>query len=190
MNEKNQSHEDVQVSTILIHPGFKQRSLRYDIAVIILKEPQQMKVNINTICLSSSFEEVDTSQCYSSGWGNDVSGNRGKLQQFLKKLYLPIKNRESCEEILKTNMRVSSINHDFKLDSTHFCAGGNGQDSCKGDGGSALVCRRKNDQNRFALVGVTSWGLSCNIPGIPGVYASAVNDFSWISRIVNELQKS
>merc|ERR1711936_1166765 len=60
----------------------------------------------------------------------------------------------------------------FKLDSSFVCAGGvNGKDTCKGDGGSPLVCPSYQDPDTYIQAGIVGWGVGCGEDGTPGVYA-------------------
>ena len=48
---------------------------------------------------------------------------------------------EKCEKLLQDNTRLGEF---FELDDSFICAGGKkGVDTCKGDGGSALVCKNQ-----------------------------------------------
>merc|ERR1711972_529069 len=47
-------------------------------------------------------------------------------------------------------------------DESFICAGGvAGKDTCKGDGGSPLVCASKEDPFTFVQAGVVAWGIGC-----------------------------
>ena len=64
-----------------------------------------------------------------------------------------------------------------------ICAGGKGPDTCQGDSGGPLVCRINDglnpDHSRYALAGVTSWGLGCGESA--GVYANVPEYIQWIN---------
>merc|ERR1712107_625531 len=49
----------------------------------------------------------------------------------------------------------------FKLDSSFVCAGGEGKDTCTGDGGSPLVCPSSYDPDTYEQVGIVAWGIGC-----------------------------
>jgi trypsin len=59
------------------------------------------------------------------------------------------------------------------IDATMFCAGAPGVDSCQGDSGGPLL-------QGEAVVGITSWGIGCARPGLPGVYTSVASVSEWI----------
>merc|ERR1712014_175743 len=68
-----------------------------------------------------------------------------------------------------------------KLHDSFICAGGvNGKDTCKGDGGSPLVCPSKYDPNTYVQAGMVAWGIGCGEDGTPGVYASVSKALCWI----------
>jgi len=69
----------------------------------------------------------------------------------------------------------------YKLHDSFICAGGiNGKDTCKGDGGSPLVCPSKYDPDTYVQAGMVAWGIGCGEDGTPGVYASVSKALCWI----------
>merc|ERR1712013_306660 len=56
----------------------------------------------------------------------------------------------------------------------------NGKDTCKGDGGSPLVCPSKYDPDTYVQAGMVAWGIGCGEDGTPGVYASVSKALCWI----------
>lgn len=62
-----------------------------------------------------------------------------------------------------------------------MCAGDGEEDTCDGDGGSALVCPIPGQMGRFHQVGIVSWGIGC-ADGIPGVYVNVGMFREWIDR--------
>merc|ERR1712013_842951 len=70
-------------------------------------------------------------------------------------------------------LRSTRLGQKYKLHDSFICAGGvNGKDTCKGVGGSPLVCPSKYDPNTYVQAGMVAWGIGCGEDGTPGVYAS------------------
>lgn len=67
-----------------------------------------------------------------------------------------------------------------------MCAGGEpGKDTCRGDGGSPLVCPSPQNPKRYYQAGIVSWGIGCGETGIPGVYADVAKFRNWIDLQMN-----
>lgn len=110
------------------------------------------------------------------GWGKN-SYKKGTYQAILKKMDLPIVPHGKCLEALQ-KARLGPF---FHLHGSFLCAGGEeNKDTCKGDGGSPLVCPIKGHPGRYQQVGIVSWGLSCGLQNTPGVYANIPLFMDWI----------
>merc|ERR1712211_93318 len=84
--------------------------------------------------------EFDGTTCFATGWGKDQFGAAGQYQVVLKEIDLPVVGHDQCQDSLRT----TRLGQKFKLHDSFLCAGGvAGKDTCKGDGGSPLVCPSK-----------------------------------------------
>ena len=74
---------------------------------------------------------------------------------------------------------------DYLITDNMFCAGfASGRiDSCAGDSGGPLLC--EDDNGRWTVYGVTSFGEGCGREGKFGIYAKVPNFVDWIDRVVN-----
>ena len=95
----------------------------------------------------------------------------------VKRTQLPIVPRDKCIR----QLRKTKLGTKFELHRTFLCAGGETEiDTCKGDGGSPLICPFANQNNRFAQIGIVSWGIGCSQGQIPGVYVNVATLIDWI----------
>lgn len=155
-------HIDRNVSKIIVHENYYAGTLFNDVALLILDSAIPPAENINTVCLpksesqqsSLSRQNFDEEKCVASGWGKNSYGSNGKYQEILKKVELPLVDNKKCQNLL----RISRLGRFFRLHKSFLCAGGNGLDTCKGDGGSPLMCLKSG---RYYQVGIVSWGIGC-----------------------------
>ncbi|XP_025193800.1 spermosin-like [Melanaphis sacchari] len=193
------SHQDRRVSKIVTHPDYYAGGLYNDVALIFVENPFSLQDNIQLICLPSTNDIFINDMCYSSGWGKTVSYNNytivkktesGKTKEFgqyqvsiLKKVELPIVPRSKCMDILRT----TRLGPKFVLHDSFICAGGQeGKDTCKGDGGSPLMCPYKDDPDHLVQVGIVAWGINCGLADIPAAYVNVAGFMYWIK---NEIEK-
>lgn len=172
-------HQDRNVKSIIIHPEYYKGALYNDVALVFLEEPFDLAENVKTACLPPQGFLFDHSSCYASGWGKDVFGKEGKYQVILKKIKLPVVPRTKCQN----SLRGTRLGRRFYLHQSFICAGGEaGQDTCKGDGGSPLVCPISNSESpdRFYQAGIVAWGIGCGENQVPGVYVDVAGFRNWI----------
>lgn len=153
-------HQDRRVAEIVIHPEYYKAGLFNDIALLFLETPVNLAENVNTACLPPQDKQFDGSRCFASGWGKDIFGKKGRYQVILKRVELPFVARDTCE----TELRKTRLGAHFELNRSFVCAGGErGKDTCKGDGGSPLVCpiAESEQKDRFYQAGIVAWGIGC-----------------------------
>jgi len=170
-------HQDRYVQALNIHPEFDGRNLQNDFAVLFTSEDFVLASHIDTVCLPQADELFDGTTCFATGWGKDKFGSAGQYQVVLKEIDLPVVNNYECQD----KLRQTRLGQKYKLHDSFICAGGvNGKDTCKGDGGSPLVCPSKYDPDTYVQAGMVAWGIGCGEDGTPGVYASVSKALCWI----------
>merc|ERR1711953_586695 len=171
------AHQDRTVQTLDIHPDFNDRNLANDWALLYTTEPFELQEHIDTVCLPDPEEVFEGQDCFATGWGKDQFGAAGEYQVVLKEIDLPVVGHQECQD----SLRRTRLGRRFQLDDSFICAGGvAGKDTCKGDGGSPLVCASKADPFTYVQAGVVAWGIGCGEDATPGVYASVSKAVCWI----------
>merc|ERR1719429_396555 len=171
------AHQDRAVHQLDLHPEFNGRNLANDWALLYTIEPFELQEHIDTICLPDPEEVFEGQDCFATGWGKDQFGAAGEYQVVLKEIDLPVVGHQECQD----SLRRTRLGRKFQLDDSFICAGGvAGKDTCKGDGGSPLVCASKEDPFTFVQAGVVAWGIGCGEDATPGVYASVSKAVCWI----------
>merc|ERR1711962_1522492 len=170
-------HQDRYVTDLDIHPAFNDKNLANDWALLYTAQPFDLQEHIDTICLPQPGEQFAGDACFATGWGKDKFGAAGQYQVVLKEIDLPVVRHDQCE----AKLRTTRLGRRFQLDDSFICAGGqDGKDTCKGDGGSPLVCPSKYDPYTYIQTGVVAWGIGCGEDNVPGVYASVSQAVCWI----------
>jgi len=174
-------HQDRDVQNMAIHPEFDGRNLQNDFAVLFTNGEFILDQHIDTACLPAADEIFDGTTCFATGWGKDQFGAAGQYQVVLKEIDLPVVNHGVCQDKLRT----TRLGQKYKLHDSFLCAGGiPGKDTCKGDGGSPLVCPSKYDPNTYVQAGIVAWGIGCGEQGTPGVYADVSKATCWIDQAI------
>jgi len=175
-------HQDRAVAAMEVHPEFNSKNLQNDWAVLFTSEEFVLSSHIDTVCLPTQEEDFSGTTCYATGWGKDKFGAAGEYQVVLKEIDLPVVDNYQCQD----RLRKTRLGPKYKLHDSFICAGGvNGKDTCKGDGGSPLVCPSKYDPRSYVQAGIVAWGVGCGEDGTPGVYASVSKAVCWIDYVMS-----
>lgn len=157
-------HQDREIHSVIVHKDYYKPTLLNDIALLILKTPVELADNVNTICLPPQNHSFSKERCIVSGWGKESQNRESKFQTILKRVDLPLIPNVLCQMLFRNTV----LGKYFRLDSSFICAGGEyGKDTCKGDGGSPLVCKIPNTSNSYYQSGIVSWGIGCSERNVP-----------------------
>lgn len=140
----------------------------------------------NSSLLLNGADEVPQEDEYvrAAGYGQIAEGWAGAGGgRDLRRVDLPAVSARECRRAFRRRGAVAVARN--VSESAHLCAGfvhtkdtcrG---DTCLGDSGGALVIRAKGT-DKLVQVGITSGGLGCARPGLPGVYARVAQYSQWI----------
>ncbi|CAD5126830.1 DgyrCDS14860 [Dimorphilus gyrociliatus] len=152
------------ILTVINHERYT-NPLRHsnDISLLQLANSLELNDNVAAACSPRLTDYVNVIAT-SSGWGATVSG--GPIPHVLRYTNVEIWSNSRC-----------NASYPGSIDESMVCASTPGRDICQGDSGGPLAY---NNNGRFEVVGLASWGRGCAEPGNPGVYARVASKLEWI----------
>jgi len=165
-----------RVQIIAPHPQFDPRTFEYDLALLRFYEPIHYQRNIIPICIPDTNDTFVGRRGTVTGWGRLYED--GPLPDVIQHVDVPIITNQKCESMYRKAGYIEDIPNIF------VCAGlaEGAKDSCEGDSGGPLVL--EDEDQRWNLVGIISWGIGCALPNQPGVYTRITAFAKWINQIV------
>merc|ERR1719510_225931 len=155
----------VKISAITDHPDYNSGTLDNDFSILTLSEPVSFSSSVSPACLPASTSTDYAGQLATvSGWGTLTSG--GNQPTVLHDVSVTVQTNQACNSAYGGDITSNMI-----------CAASPGKDSCQGDSGGPLVTE---ENGRYALVGVVSWGYGCAMADYPGVYARVTEQMNWV----------
>ncbi|XP_053313885.1 acrosin-like [Spea bombifrons] len=175
---------DAQIRTlkeIIQHEDYNPAIEYNDIALLRLNTSIFFDTNAQPACLppkAAILSNVDN--CYAVGWGVIQEGSTAPSNVF-QETKVNLISVERCNRPSWYNGAVGEYN---------LCAGNEqeGIDSCHGDHGGALMCKRSKTKF-YTLVGINSWGSSCSKKQSPQIYTSTQHYLDWIYGHIDKSKK-
>ncbi|XP_034970883.2 enteropeptidase isoform X1 [Zootoca vivipara] len=175
-NNLNLSYPQIviqEIDQIIINPHYNKRTKDSDIALMHL----QIRVNytdyIQPICFPEKNQQfLPGTNCSIAGWGRTT--NQGSVASILQEAEVPLITHEKCQQLMP----------EYNITENMICAGYDegGTDSCQGDSGGPLMCQ---ENERWLLAGVISFGRQCALPNRPGVYVKVSKFVDWIKKTIH-----
>ena len=171
----------------IVHPSYGSgTSYSHDFALVEIEgEFNFSNPNIGKIDLINAADVLAGSEdpgvmATITGWGTLSSG--GSMASTLQMVQAPIvANDVACGAATDENGNSGDYGCS-SLDGSMICAGdliNGGEDACQGDSGGPLAVRSVID-NRWLLIGATSWGYGCADVNYPGVWSRVSYVLDWI----------
>ncbi|CAH1262108.1 PLG [Branchiostoma lanceolatum] len=166
------NQQDIPVEEVFQHEGYT-NGLDNDIALLKLSRSAELDDYVGVACLPESVPAAGTF-CYTTGWG---ATDDGHLAETLQQGKVPVVDMTTCNSADHLN--------GLAFTDSNICAGyeEGGVDSCNGDSGGPLACRRSDGS--WYLAGLVSWGPNpCGSPKKPGVYTNVAMYPDWIYNVI------
>lgn len=177
----DKSAKYLRISEIVRHPAFRPPQIYHDIALLKLEVPVTFGKTIQPACLYPEFDNTPDA-LFASGWGVKQLDDEEDTSDVLMKARIEIIDNIICS--IKYNRSVIIPRG---ITPTMICAGDpNGEwhrDTCQGDSGGPIHTYH-NDYCLPEIVGITSFGVLCGTPNVPGVYTRVAHYLDWIEAIV------
>lgn len=162
------------VKNIFAHPDYGQ--INYfdsDFSILELEREFDCSDYVSPVCLPTDMgNDYANKKAVVTGWGT-LNPDTGEVPDVLYEVSVKTWTNYDCQ---------TGTNYDEEMiTETMICAGEDGKDSCWGDSGGPMIV---NDDGKYTLVGVVSWGYGCAMEGYPGVYARVTSVMPWIKDIV------
>ncbi|XP_035512861.1 transmembrane protease serine 11D [Morone saxatilis] len=163
------------ISKVRMHEDYDDVTSDSDVTLLLLSSPFDFTDHVQPVCTPHSVTQefsLNFTHCFISGWGSTY--HKGRMMNRLQEAEVELIDRRTCN---LTTWYGGLITDNM------ICAGleSGAADSCQGDSGGPLQCYSQ-DEERFFLVGVTSFGDECGLPHRPGVYARTSRFAGWLRK--------
>jgi len=163
--------QTIRVERVIKRSDYNENDVNNDIAILKLSSDVVFNNNVVPACLPTDTRTYAGYNAYVSGWGTTSEG--GSTSNVLKITEQTI--LANTDPVCTTGAGENPVRN------SKMCAYRQGTDSCQGDSGGPLVVQ---EDGRWTIVGVVSYGIGCARPGFAGVYARVNNYLDWINQNV------
>ncbi|KAJ8714709.1 hypothetical protein PYW07_002934 [Mythimna separata] len=177
---------DAMIRRIIVHPFYRPPKKYYDIALMEFEKPVEFSKFVQPACLWTKYNTSSLgTEAILTGWG--VVETTGKtISPELQAAVVDFIDTSLCDQLL-----YPSCNRNWcGVRDNQICAGklAGGVDACQGDSGGPLQVQIPlpitTEGNMHYIVGVTSFGIGCALPNLPGIYSRVSMYLDWIESVV------
>ncbi|KAL0821286.1 hypothetical protein ABMA28_005886 [Loxostege sticticalis] len=170
------------IKRVIEHPSYKAPKKYFDVALIELTEPVLFNDFVHPACLWTGDTNALVGQKATlTGWGVVETVSR-TTSPLLQAAVVDIFDSNLCDRLLTP----SCNRHWCQMQDHQLCAGklAGGVDACQGDSGGPLQIKIPLPPSTkglmYHIVGVTSFGIGCALPNLPGIYTRVSSFIDWI----------
>ncbi|XP_067140054.1 serine proteinase stubble-like [Centruroides vittatus] len=183
-HDREKMGKDYEVTSVILHEKYVSRYHSYDVAILITQSDVPYSKMVQPVCLPGpeiARQNLVGKEATVVGWGDSEFGSG--FSQVLHEVAIPIVSSRDCYAAYERLRSSSFPRGDMEQ---YICAGlpDGGKDACQGDSGGPLLIKQNN--GRWTVIGVVSFGFRCAEPGFPGVYSRVTYHLSWIKRIIGQ----
>ncbi|XP_060801261.1 chymotrypsinogen B [Amyelois transitella] len=174
LTTRGRGEVELRVTEAVIHPQYDPDTVVNDVAMLRLPVPARPDLGHGIACLPDPGQALPPhTTCVILGWGKrratDLHGTRVLHEAQVSTIQQGVCRRSYWQYAITDNM---------------VCAGRGRRDSCAGDSGGPLLCRDNN--MRYYLQGITSFGDGCGKRGKYGIYTRTAGYVPWMKRIMSD----
>ncbi|XP_030370319.1 venom protease-like [Scaptodrosophila lebanonensis] len=175
--------EDFGVRSYKEHPNYDNSLLYDDIGLVELDEPVKFNYYKHPACLP--YDDGSRHNTFIAiGWGHKALV--GSDSNMLLKVKLNAYNNVCRYKIESSDELPRGFNA-----TTQLCIGSSElKDTCTGDSGGPVLDYHKDYPCMYHVLGITSTGIGCGTPNIPGVYTRVHFYLDWIKREITNTSKN
>ncbi|XP_070194155.1 SCO-spondin-like isoform X2 [Littorina saxatilis] len=167
------------------HQNYDQRNLLNDVAVLRLSAPLEYNENVSPVCLPTASDSLPE-RCRVAGWGS--LSYTGSVPEVLQEVELDVYDNVVCVDTFQSTTLYDITRYVTKGVMCAANGTSGGQDSCRGDSGSSLMCRQTDSLgDYYKLFGIVSSGFGCGNKGQPGYYTYVPFYINWIETTIESL---
>jgi secreted trypsin-like serine protease len=177
-NENPGLRQRLKVLRLIIHEDYDQWSFDNDIALLYLtRAPRGLS---SAALINDVFWQHPGTAARAIGWGDTASSaGRSNYPERLQQVDLLIVSQSACNDAYQGDITDNML-----------CAGypQGGKGGCFGDSGGPLVIQNPTENNRWELIGITSFvqfpigGIKCGQSGYPTVFTDVYEYLDWIEQ--------
>ncbi|XP_019885727.1 atrial natriuretic peptide-converting enzyme isoform X2 [Ooceraea biroi] len=174
--------QKLKVKRVIPHPNYNLGVVHdNDVALFQLERRVQYHEHLRPVCLPTVATNLTPGTiCTVIGWGKKNDTEYAEYEPAVNEVRVPILNRQLCNTWL--------AHRELNITDGMICAGysDGGKDACQGDSGGPLLCQDKDDEEKWFVGGIVSWGIRCAHPKLPGVYAYVPKYIPWIQTEISK----